>query len=353
MYYNPGFPEQETEVATGKYKAAIFRDIRKVEVVEMPSMECGENDIIVKTVRAGICGSDVNGYFKGTQYSGIFPDNEFGHELAGYVSEVGAKVQNINEGMRAFVQPITTCLPGKSNMLGAFSEYVKVPNALLNHNVFIIPDNVSYDEGALIEPFAVGTRGKNTPGAKPGDNVVVYGAGTIGISCISGLCAQGIKPVVVVRHGSKNWLLEKTGAIICDVSKVDLIDFLKETFGETKHRIGYPAVNVDIVVDCAGAENSIDDFMKMLKPKSRLSLVGVFPKPVSVPFGKIMSSEVIVQGSCGYDNSDILEVIDNLSLKRTHMTDIITHHYKLDEINEALEMAGDRKQAIKVLIDME
>lgn len=282
-------------------KAAIYYGIKDVKVEERKKPVCGPRDVIVKTVRSGICGSDVNGYFKGTQYSGIFPNNEFGHEMAGYVTEVGSEVEDIKSGMRVFVQPIASCDPGKSNMLGAFSEYVRVPNAKINHNIYLIPDNVSYDEAALIEPFAVGTRGKNVLGAKPGDHVVVYGAGTIGISCISVLCAQGIRPVVVVRNNSKKAFLEKIGAIVCNINEVDLIEFLKGTFSMTKHRIGYPAVNVDIVVDCAGAENVIADFLKMMKPSSRLSIVGVFGQPVPVPLGRIMSSEAIIQGSCGYN----------------------------------------------------
>lgn len=334
-------------------KAAIYHDIKDVKIEERENPVCGPNDVIVKTVRAGICGSDVNGYFKGTQYSGIFPNNEFGHEMVGYVTETGSEVADIKPCMKVFVQPITTCVPGKSNMLGAFSEYVRIPNARLNHNIYRIPDNLSYDEAVLIEPFAVGTRGKNVPGAKPGDHVVVYGAGTIGISCISALCAQGVRPVVVVRNNSKKAFLEKIGGIACNINEVDLFEFLRETFGMTKHRIGYPAINVDIVVDCAGAENIVDDFLKMMKPRSRLSVVGVSPKPVLLPMTPLMSSEIIIQGSCGYDDADIREVIDNLAAKKTYMPEIITHHYKLEDIREALEMAAKRDQAIKVVIDME
>jgi L-iditol 2-dehydrogenase len=117
--------------------------------------------------------------------------------------------------------------------------------------------------------------------------------------------------------------------------------------------VGYPAIDVDIVVDCAGAPNIVDDFLRMMKRFSRLSIVGVNMAPTLVPLNRVMSAEVIIQGSCSFDNEDIFEVIDNLASGRTCMKEIITHHYKLDEIQEALTMAADRSQSIKVMVDME
>ncbi|MBS7527000.1 alcohol dehydrogenase catalytic domain-containing protein [Fusibacter paucivorans] len=333
-------------------KAAIYQEMGRVTIEEIDKPVCGPDDVIVKTIRTGICGSDVNGYFKGSMFSGTFKGDQFGHETAGYITEIGENTSGFKIGMRVWIQPITSTKPGQSNNLGGFSEYVRVPNAKLNVNLYALPDQVSYDEAALIEPFAVGTHGKNVPGAKPGDHVIIYGAGTIGISCLSGICAQGIVPIVIVRNNHKRALIEKIGGIVCNINEVDLVDFVKEKFGVTKHRIGYPAVDVDIVIDCAGASNIVEDFMKFLKPKSKLSIVGVTTEPIPVPMGRLMSSEVIIQGSCGYDHEDIVEVIDNLASKRTYMSEIITHHYPLTAINEAIQMANRRDQAIKVVIDM-
>jgi threonine dehydrogenase-like Zn-dependent dehydrogenase len=187
-------------------KAAILHAAGDARVVELENPVCGPKDVIIKTVRSGICGSDVTAYTKGNQYMNIDVDGEFGHETAGYITEVGSEADGLAVGMRVFPQPIAILPLGKSNMLGGFSEYIRVPDAKSGENIFILPDTVSYDEGALIEPFAVGTRGENVPGAKQGDHVVVYGVGTIGISCISGLVAQGIKPVAVVRNNKKRAL---------------------------------------------------------------------------------------------------------------------------------------------------
>ncbi|MDR2356402.1 MAG: zinc-binding dehydrogenase [Clostridiales Family XIII bacterium] len=329
-----------------KMKAAVLRAKGDARIVEIDKPECGPRDVIVKTVRSGICGSDVSAL-------GVEPGAEFGHETAGWLTEVGSEVAGLAPGQRVFVQPMTACPVGRSCMMGGFSEYIRVPGARLDWNVYLLPDGMSYDVAALIEPFAVGTHGKNVPGAKPGDHVVVYGVGTIGLSCISALIAQGIKPVAIVRNDKKRALLEKMGATVCNISEADEFAFLRENFGVTTHRVGYPAIDVDIVVDCAGAPTIVDDFLKMMKRASRLSIVGVNMAPVSVPLSRIMSAEVIIQGASAYDDADIREVIDNLASGRTHMEELITHHYKLDDIQEALATAADRTKAIKVIVDME
>jgi len=332
-------------------KAAILHEAKDIRIVDLEMPKCGPKDIIVKTVRSGICGSDLTAFKFGGQAMFMEPDSQFGHETAGYITEVGDATTGFIAGMRVFLNPSKS---GTSAMsLGGFSEYIRMPDAKLNYNVFVLPDDITYDEAALIEPYAVAARGKNIVGAKPGDNIVVYGVGSIGLCCIDALCAKGIYPVAVVRSNTKRKLLEKMGAIVCDITETDLFGFLKNTFGTGFNRMGFPCVNVDIVVDCAGAPNIIDEFLEMRKTGSRLSIVSVYTEPVPVSLMNLMSSESIIQGSCAYENEDIGEAINNLASKKTPISKIITHHYKLEQISEAIEMAGNRNEAIKVLIDMD
>lgn len=312
----------------------------------MPKPEAGPSDVLVKTVRSSICGSDVGGV-------GVETGIQFGHETAGYVAGVGAKVQGIREGDRVWINPMNAMPKYKTCQLGGFSEYIRVPDARLNYNLFLLPDAISWDEASLIEPFGVGTRGKNRPGAKPGDHVVVYGAGSIGLFCISALVAQGIIPVVIdiALSDYKRALLEKIGAVICPLDG-DKFEFLKGHFGELPQRQSGMAIDVDIVVDCAGVPNIVEDFFKLLKPNSRLSIVGVNMRPQEVNLARMMSSEVAILGSSGYNLSDIEEVIDNLAHKRTFVNDIVTHHFPLEQLNDALNTAADRERSIKVVVDM-
>jgi 2-desacetyl-2-hydroxyethyl bacteriochlorophyllide A dehydrogenase len=336
-------------------KAAVLHAPGTMKVVDIPTPTCGPTDVIVKTVRSGICGTDLTFLALGGEAIGMAADSEFGHESAGYITEVGDQVKDLTRGMRVFVHPGAYSplgLAGAMSM-GGFSEFIKVHDAKLNHNLYSLPESMTYDAAALIEPYAVAARGKNVANAKAGDNVVVYGVGAIGIMCIDSLCVQGIRPVAIVRNEIKRELLERMGAIVCNIKEVNIVDFLTETFGTAKSRMGYPVPDVDIIVDCAGPPDIMADLLKIGKSGTRLSIVGVCTEPVTVPLMSIMSSEVIIQGSCAYDDKDIREAIDNLSSEKFPLSDIITHHYKLEQIQEAMAMAGDRTKAIKVLIDME
>lgn len=340
-------------------KALIYKGIKNVELQERPMPVCGPDDVIVRNIRAGICGTDVSAYLYGGLYGGIFPDSEFGHEfgheMVGYVYEVGENVTCVEKGTRVFVNPATrTPDPSAACMASAFSQYVLVENAELEYNLYLLPDSLSYDDAVLIEPFSVGTHGKNTPQAKPEHNVVIYGAGTIGLCALSGLIAQGNKKVVLVDiDDSRLETVREMGGIGFNPKSGDITSFLMEQFGEAKGLYRTPVVDVDVVIDCAGASNVPGDFLNYAKPGSKLSCVGMHKKEVSTSFAQIMSKEVMIMGSRGYTNDDILEVISNLANKNSNVTKIITHKFKLADAATAFETASDPSLAIKVILDLE
>ncbi len=334
------------------YKAGVYKDLenRKVAVEEWPMHEIGPRDVLMKTVRSSICGSD-------TGAMGPIEDTEFGHETAGYVAEIGSEVTDFKVGDRVWPHPTYIMTGRYSCTLPGFSEYILVKNARPYKELWPLPDTISYDQASLIEPFGVGTRGKNRPGAKVGDNVVVYGAGSIGLFCMSALIAQGITPVAVdiVLSDYKKALLKEMGVIVAPLPEEgDKIEFLKELWGELPQRQSSMAINVDIVVDCAGAPNVVEDFFKMRKENSRLVTLGINRQPQTIILPMMMSSEMVIMGSSGYNDEDIKEVFDILANKKAPWIDkVITHHYEQAQLQEALNMAMNREEAIKVVIDME
>ena len=352
-------------------KALIYKGIKDVVVEERPEPVCGDNDVIVQNIRSGICGSDVGAYLYGTLASGIFPDKEFGHEMAGLIHKTGNNVLGIQTGQRVWVNPSTSVIDTwDSDMAGAFSQYALVHNARLNYNIYPLPENLSFDDAVLIEPFAVGTHGKNRACCKANHNVLIYGTGTIGLCALNSLIAQGNKKVVVLDLSNDRLkLAERMGAITCNPHEVNVKDFLFSTFGETKSNTPVitktgngptdikltpgKAANVDVVIDCAGAPNIIGDFLSFTKPNAILVCVAVHKQEVPVNFRQIMSTEVSILGSRGYTNEDIQEVIENLRRKNTGITKIVTHRYKLSDAKKAFEAASDPSIGIKVVFDME
>jgi 2-desacetyl-2-hydroxyethyl bacteriochlorophyllide A dehydrogenase len=349
-------------------KALVYKDVKKIELQEKDIPQCGEDDIVVRNMRSGICGSDIGGYLHGTMASGIFPDREFGHEMVGIVHAVGGRVKNIKAGSRVWINPGTAVEhPWDSDMAGAFSQYVRIKNARLDYNVFLLPESLSFDDAVLIEPFSVGTHGKNRPAVKPEHNVLIYGAGTIGLCALNALVAQGNKKIAVVDVSDKRLRLAETmGAVTFNPQKDDIRLCLGKYFGEVQSNTPTvsmkggaielsPAVvpDIDAVIDCAGAPNVAGDFLNMAKPYAVLSCVGLHKKEVPLNFRQVMSTEATVVGSRGYTNTDIMEVIGNLEKKNTRITDIITHVFDLSDYEKAFETASNPDMGIKVVLNME
>ena len=148
--------------AAKEMKALIYHGIGDVRVETRPVPECGPEDVIVRTVRASICGSDMTAYLHGGENINILPGREFGHEMVGYIWKKGERVTGVQEEDRVFVEPAKAVEdPMEANMAGAFSQYMRVRRAQTGKNLYLLPDELSYDDAVLIEPLSVSTHAKN------------------------------------------------------------------------------------------------------------------------------------------------------------------------------------------------
>ena len=146
----------------GTMKCAIYHGAKNITVEERPIPQCGEKDVLVKVLRAGICGSDVGIYVHGGESYGLQDGCQFGHEMVGKIVEKGAEVaDDLNIGDIVFVEPILSQKygVGGSVMAGAFSEYTLVENAQRDVNAYVLDKDINLDEAVLIEPVSVGTQG--------------------------------------------------------------------------------------------------------------------------------------------------------------------------------------------------
>lgn len=335
------------------YKAGIYKSANTVTIEERPMQKVGPTDVLLRNERGGICGTDIN-IIKAGNEMGIRFDHEFGHEFVGIVEAVGSEVQGIKEGIRVAVNPITAKRAGRRYSLeaGGFSQYVLIEDAALNYNLFTLAGNVTPEEGALVEPMSVGCHGAFSINPKPGEKIVVLGAGPIGLSAAAMLIGEGITDVAVVDM--VDWRLEKAkeiGAKVIDTTKVSIADGLSEVFGTT-NVYGVDVPNVDGFVDAAGAAPLFQQVMQIVKPNARYAVVAVYKNEVPVSFSQIMSKEIQIVGASGYTNEDILRVIDHINNKKTPINTMVTQVYKLSEIQQAFDTAIAAKESIKVLVDL-
>lgn len=338
----------------GTMKCGIYKGIEQVAIEERPIPQIGPNDVLVKVLRAGICGSDTGAYLHGGMYYGVNDNSEFGHEMVAKVVEKGSEVaDDINIDDIVFVEPTRAKKAGimVADMCGGFSEYVNVENAKRNDNIYVLDKNINLDEAVLVEPVAVGTNGviMKEPGLD--EKVVILGAGTIGLSAAAGLIARGLKNIAVVDvNETRLEMAKKLGAIPVNGKDGKLDEQLINIFGKFP---GYfPKPDVDMYVDAAGAPALLSEAFNYAREKTRYVVLSVYGGDLTINPGMFIRSQASIYGSRGYTPETILEVIDHITNKKTPIGLLVTKKYKPSEFVEAMaEAASDRQ--VKVIIDYE
>jgi 2-desacetyl-2-hydroxyethyl bacteriochlorophyllide A dehydrogenase len=275
-------------------RAAIIDQPGSVRVGEVPDPKPGERQVVIKVGACGICGTDLHiadGHFPPTPYP-IVP----GHEFAGEIVELGADVPgDWRIGDRVAVDPslfcgyCDPCRAGHGNLCenwgatgdtvnGAFAEYVAVPSA----NCYRMPDSLSWQEGALVEPVSCAVHGVRRVGVEAGERFLVVGAGTMGLVMQQLLQRAGASVTVVDRNTARLGRATELGAraVASDVAELD---------GE----------RFDAAADCTGAAPAIEAAFDSLRRGGRLLVFGVAPAQARValsPF-RIYNDEITVVGS--------------------------------------------------------
>ncbi|MDD3205335.1 MAG: zinc-binding dehydrogenase [Lachnospiraceae bacterium] len=336
-------------------KAALYQGKRNIEIVELPTPTAGDNDIVIKNIYSSICGTDVAVYTHGP-YQGhrITIGGEFGHETVSRVVEVGKNIRDIYVGDRVYPYPrLAKGDPRRAGTIGGFSEYILVSNAKINEELYAVPEKISDKAASLIEPFTVGCRAARRSEPKPGENAIIFGAGTIGIAAAITLRYFGCNKIMICDYS--DFRLKKAkelGFEICNNGKEDLKIKAKEYFGEAVSALGMTC-DADIYIDAAGADEIIATYQTMGSVGSRMVVVAVKAgmRPVDV-LAMTFGQHAII-GSGGYMPEDVRDVMDIMESGRWDIESIITHEFSQDRLGEAIEMASDTEQSLNVVIKYE
>ena len=381
-------------------KAAVFYGARDFRVENVAPLKREESDILVRVKACGICGSDVHTFKRG-----IFarPGFIMGHEFSGEVAEVGKKVKDIKIGDRvvALVAPTHVapqgcgqcfwCLRGQPqwcptvghkpcgecdycksgrfwmcdsmqrHMLigygrnGAYAEYVLIPDAVLDENVFRIPDTMSWEEAALIEPLWGAYRWVMMANPKPHETAVVIGLGAIGLSVMLVL-KQFVSKVVVTEVSQKRLkLAQELGAdVVIDATKEDPLQKVIEITGTGRSFSGKGGGCGDIVMECSGVPVALQQAIEMTRTGGRIVLVGIFEQEVPLNINHIIHKQLTLISSYSKGQKPIGEEIKAaialIASGKVDVKPLISHQFPLDKIMEAFEVQINPEQAIKVVI---
>jgi 2-desacetyl-2-hydroxyethyl bacteriochlorophyllide A dehydrogenase len=325
-------------------------DVR-LDPVESP--EPGSKDVVIRVKACGICGSDLS-YIK---IGGIGrPPGEttpIGHEAAGEVLFVGADVDGVSVGARVAINPMETpSFIGSGGPEGAFTAELLVRDARVGDNLLPIADDLPYEVAALTEPLSVALHSVNRAAVKPGDKVVVFGCGPIGLGIVLWLADRGVTDIValdLVPERRERALVLGARAVI-DPTKEDVRARLTELHGTVQRRIGV-GVGTDAFIDAAGAPTILMDVIGMAKTHARLVVTAAYMQPCQIHFGAMLLNEMSITTFMGYPD-EMPEVVAALPRLREKAASLISHRIPFDRVIEGLGVAADPKSA-KVMIHFE
>ncbi|MEU3471668.1 2,3-butanediol dehydrogenase [Rhodococcus sp. NPDC006774] len=344
-------------------RAAVYYGPNKVEITDVPEPSPGEGQVKVKVGFNGICGTDLHEYYAGPIFIPTSPHPltgqemplVLGHEFSGTVTELGKGVTGIAVGDRVAIEPLYRCghcgpcRAGNYNICaqigfhglmsdGGMAEYTVVPTDMIH----ALPDNVSLELGALVEPMSVAYHAATLGDPKPEDTAMVFGAGPIGIGLWFALRGKGLDNVFVVEPSpTRRASIEALGAKTLDPTALDIPAYIADlTDGK----------GADAIYDAAGVQPAVEAALGCIGARKPLVSVAIYEKPLTTPLQKLVMNESRIQGSLCYTSADYEAVIDLMSqghYDTTGWVDKITLDGVIDDGFEALH-AGTK---MKVLVD--
>jgi 2-desacetyl-2-hydroxyethyl bacteriochlorophyllide A dehydrogenase len=326
-------------------QAAVYHGPRDIRVEEIPTPTIAEDEVLVRVRACGICGSDLHMYRLGMFEALGRPvayGRVMGHELSGEVVAVGGRVTEFRVGDR---------LTGVG--LGGFAEYVVVP--INERGPYLLPAQVSFDEGATLEPLATSLHGVGLANPQPEETVVILGAGIIGLGCVQAIKATVPCRVIVVDASARRLeLAHRFGAdATVNLTETDPLEaVIVLTGGEQDiQRFGVRGGNADVVIDCAGAHRSPNQGLYMLKPAGgRMVLVALFEQQPELDFNQVVRKHVTLHGSWTWTKDDYNRAIELVASGKIDRKPLVSHTYPLSAAPEAFATQAQPTASVKVLL---
>ena len=329
----------------------------KIIFQEVPRLPPKENEVLLKIMRIGVCGSDIH-VWHGKHPFTSYPVTQ-GHEVSARVEALGEGVTGLRVGQKVTVEPQVVCgkcypcRHGKYNLCeslkvmgfqttGTASEYFTVDAA----RVTPLPENMSYDEGAMIEPLAVTVHAAGKAGEMAGKDVAILGAGPIGILLAQTVRALGAHKVMITDVSDIRLALASAcGADeAVNTTRTDFNQALVDCFGPDR---------ADYIFDCAGNNTTINQAIRSARKGSTIILVAVFADMAQADLAVLNDHELDLNTTMMYRHEDYLEAIRLVKEGKVQLQPLMTIHFPFREYEAAYRYIDENREKImKVLIDV-
>ncbi|MCZ7384571.1 MAG: alcohol dehydrogenase catalytic domain-containing protein [Candidatus Methanoperedens sp.] len=322
-------------------KTAVYYNNNDIRIEDRPKPEIKKGEILVKVKASGICGTDLMEWYRIKKAPRVL-----GHEMAGEIIE--SKSGKFKIGQRVFVShhvpcnECKYCLAGNHTACetlhkgnydpGGFSEFVRIPEINVEQGTYILPDNVSYEEGTMIEPLACVVRAQRIIGVSEGQTVLVMGSG------ISGL--------LNIRMAK----LRKAKVIATDINEYRL-KMAKECGADEVFNANEELdIKADRIVMCTGAMPAFEAAFRYIDRKGIIMLFAIPNKNLPIPVEDFWRNELALVSSYGAAPVDLEEAFGLIKDGKINVKDMITHRVKLADIQKGFRIAGEAKDSLKVVV---
>ena len=333
-------------------KAGIYLGKGRVEVKELPTPTCGDDDVLVRNICSSICGTDVAvfNHGPGTGHR-IAVGGEFGHETVSVIEQVGKNVRGFSVGERVYPFPqLARGDSSRAGTLGGFSEYILCPNPVRERSLYPVPADIPNKIASLIEPFTVGGHAAKSAHPEVGEAAVVFGCGTIGIAAAIMLQHKGVSKVMLCDLSDFRLdIARKLGFSVCNTAQEDFYEKARRYFGDSR-ALTKRGVAANVWIDAAGAEGIMGLFMEHGPIDSRYVMVAVERGTRPIDMLHLTYSSKSIIGSGGYRPDDVNDVMEIMSSGKWDIGSIITHEFTLDELPRALRTASNPDTALNVIV---
>jgi L-iditol 2-dehydrogenase len=334
----------------------MYYNNNDVRVEEMPKPQIGPGEVLVKVIASGICGSDVMEWYRIKKAPLVL-----GHEISGDIVEVGDGVERYKVGDRVFVShhvPCNTCwyclndnhtacetLHTTKFHPGGFSEYLRVPPINVDRGTFVLPDEMSYEDGAFVEPLACVVRGQRVAQFRPGQSVLIIGSGISGLLHL--LLARATGAGRIIATDINEYRLNKAKELGADAvinASDDVPAMVRELNGNR------PA---DLVIVCTGAFSA---FKQALKSVDRGGTILCFATTdpgveIPIPANEFWRNSITVLPSYANTPYDAVVAIELIRNGRVPVREMITHKLSLAETGLGFKLVAEAKESMKVIIE--
>ena len=337
-------------------RVAVYYNNKDVRLEERPIPQINDDELLVKVIASGICGTDVLEWYRIKKAPLVL-----GHEISGVIDKAGKNMKNFRVGDRVFVSHHVPCMKchyclnnhhtacetlHKTNFdPGGFSEYIRIPKINIEFGTFKLPENVSFEEGTFIEPLGTIIRAQHLANLKENQALLVIGSGISGLLHIKLAKSKGVKNIIAAdinkyrlnaaKKFGANFVFNANGNLIEEIKKIN------------NGRLA------DLVIVCTGALPAAKQALNCVDKGGTILFFAV-PKPdekFEIPINDFWRNEIKVMTSYGAAPNDLEESLGLIQNKKINLGDMITHKLKFDEIQKGFQLVAEAKDSIKVIVD--